>query len=301
MKKLTNKKIANIIARRTLGYTNSQIATRYGITERRVRQLYSKFKKLGRLPRLEKPGIKSITITKEEEKLVLDAYNKYKLGAYYLERIINIPHNKIHKVLKMNNLARDEPNKQKRKKWVRYEREHSLSLVHLDWHEFNGKQVLLIEDDASRLILTGIECEEATMDNTIKAMKKAIKFAKDYGSIKQALTDNGSQFTNTRKEKEEYEIDLMEHEFEKLLACNGIQHIYTGLNHPQTNGKLEKLYDLYDKKRMLFNSLNQFIKWYNEVKPHRSLDFDIPANAFRRKLRTEIILGLFSKLVGWSI
>ncbi|MGC9167191.1 MAG: IS481 family transposase, partial [Thermoplasmata archaeon] len=66
----------------------------------------------------------------------------------------------IHRILLKNNLAyEDEKKKRPRKKWIRYERKHSLSLLHMDWHtsEYNGKQVLIIMDYSSRKILAGGE------------------------------------------------------------------------------------------------------------------------------------------------
>jgi putative transposase len=38
-------------------------------------------------------------------------------------------------------LARKEPSKQKRRKWVRYERKHSMSAEHIDWHEWDGTDI----------------------------------------------------------------------------------------------------------------------------------------------------------------
>jgi hypothetical protein len=53
--------------------------------------------------------------------------------------------------------ASKQENKQKRRKpWVRYEQEHSLSAVHMDWNVSRavpGKQVCVVLDDASRKIL----------------------------------------------------------------------------------------------------------------------------------------------------
>ena len=50
--------------------------------------------------------------------------------------------------------ASEQESKQKRRKpWVRYERDHSLSAVHMDWHisrAVPGKQVCVVLDDASR-------------------------------------------------------------------------------------------------------------------------------------------------------
>jgi putative transposase len=46
---------------------------------------------------------------------------------------IHIPHNRIHKILLKNNMAKENEKKiRQRKKWIRYERKHSLSLLHLD-------------------------------------------------------------------------------------------------------------------------------------------------------------------------
>jgi putative transposase len=48
---------------------------------------------------------------------------------------ICISHNRIHMYLKAQGAAQDDEKKQKRRKWVRYERKHSLSAGHITWHE----------------------------------------------------------------------------------------------------------------------------------------------------------------------
>jgi putative transposase len=74
------------------------------------------------------------------------------LGARRLEAIIEFkygrrsPHNSIHHVLLEHGLANQQKNKKRRRKpWIRYERDHSLTAVHLDWHmsDFNGKGTCL--------------------------------------------------------------------------------------------------------------------------------------------------------------
>jgi len=129
-------------------------------------------------------------------------------------------------------------------------------------------------------------------------LDKIIKFAKPYGGILQVITDHGTQFTANKRDKN----GEAEHKFEEYVKSKGIELIHSRINHPQTNGKIEKWFDLYDKKRHLFKSLKEFIDCYNNIKPHRSLDFEraeTPSEAFRRKLRTEIILGQAAKLFGW--
>lgn len=300
MRKLTNRKILSIIARKNLNYTNKEIADRYGISKRYVRELYSYFIKNNKPPEIHKPGKTAKPITSDDEKAVLQAYEIYKAGSDCLEKLIGIPHNRIQMILKKNKLANNEPNKQKQKKWVRYEREHSLSLVHMDWHEYNGKHIILVEDDAARTILAGGEFDASSEENSIAVLKKAMAVASVWNSeIRQVLTDNGAEFTITNRFNENYEIDLMNHGFEKFLSENGISHTYTRRSHPQTNGKLERLFGTHDLKRHHFKTLNEFIDWYNNLKPHKSLDYQTPTSAFRRKLRQEELLGLAFRMFKW--
>ena len=75
-----------------------------------------------------------------------------------------------------NGLASEQESKQKRRKpWVRYEREHSLSAVHMDWHISRavfGKQVCVVLDDASRKVLSGGEFESASAENSVCYCKR---------------------------------------------------------------------------------------------------------------------------------
>jgi putative transposase len=50
------------------------------------------------------------------------------------------------------NFARQENKKKHRRKWCRYEREHSMSAAHIDWHEnpLLRLQVCAILDDSVR-------------------------------------------------------------------------------------------------------------------------------------------------------
>ena len=49
---------------------------------------------------------------------------------------------------------RTKKKKKRRKPWIRYERKHSLTAVHLDWHasRINFKEVCMVLDDSSRFI-----------------------------------------------------------------------------------------------------------------------------------------------------
>jgi len=167
--------------------------------------------------------------------------------------------------------AKEEQAKKRQRKWVRYERKHALSLLHTDWYECKcGKKLITFEDDASRAVLAAGEFDEATDDNTVKVLKRTIKAAKPYGPIIQILSDNGSQFCSPAGPKGVEGTT----EYQRVLKKHKIQQVRTRNHHPQTNGKLERFHGTYAVHRHRFKTLKAFVKWYNEVKPHMSLDFD---------------------------
>ena len=96
-----------------------------------------------------------------EAEVIGEAYQLYRFGARMLEVAVRkvfktrISHNRIHMYLKAADLAHEDAKKKKRRKWVRYERKHSLSTGHIDWHEsgWSDLKVCVIIDDASKMIL----------------------------------------------------------------------------------------------------------------------------------------------------
>ena len=76
--------------------------------------------------------------------------------------------------------------------WIRYERRHSLTAVHIDWYYDSIKELLVfaVIDDASRKMLALLEVESATTDWPIDGMETALK----HGKIKQCISVHGAQF-----------------------------------------------------------------------------------------------------------
>ena len=84
-------------------------------------------------------------------------------------------------------------NKSKRRNpWIRFERKHSLSMVHLDWHTSinDGKKVFVCValDDSSRRILAGGEFDAETTDNALQLVKEAMDRFGWLTSIRAVLT-----------------------------------------------------------------------------------------------------------------
>lgn len=259
-----------------------QIAKQQRISKRHVWRLYHRYLKEGGMPFPKACGRKPREILEEEVSVVKETYKEYHgIGAVNIERIlkkkkIEIPHNKVHKILISEGLAKEQPAKKKRRKWVRYERKHSNSLWHTDWFEYKKKQCILYEDDASRLITGHGEFRNATTNNSIVIFDTAVE---KWGLPKQVMSDHGTQFC--ANEEKEYK-------FEEHLKQKGVQLIKARVKHPQSNGKLEKLIDTI--KRLLERglSLDEAVKFYNEKRPHMSLengDIRTPIQAFYDKMR----------------
>jgi hypothetical protein len=188
------------------------------------------------------PPIKPFDLNESEK--VQEAYNQYKYGSRMLEPIIrkvykvHISHNRIHMYLLDVSLAGIEPNKQKRRKWVRYEREHSMSAGHIDWHmdERTGIKVCVIEDYASRKILVGVEFSEINTENSIHILKRRVDEYRWLCPLRELIMDHGSEFGAHRI----HEDGTWNSEFKEHMEKYGIKPILARVKHPLTNGKLER-------------------------------------------------------------
>ena len=234
MVKLNERKIRWIIQQKLGGRGTGEIALIQRVSRRRVEQLWQAYRLTGVLPALKKAGRpRKATISFQDATLILETYDKLKVNALTLETVLkhnhglNLPHNSIHAILKENGRALPQQSKQKRRKWVRYEREHSMSLWHMDWKQlWDGRWWIAAEDDASRLIVGYGVFQEATAEHTIQVLKQAIT---KYGRPREVLTDRGSQFYANEGERREKGIS----QFETYLAEQGIKHLLCRVNHPQ--------------------------------------------------------------------
>ncbi len=305
MVRLKERKLEWAFKQKEKGVNNREIYPLLGIKKRRFQELYAEYKMTGKIPELNW-NRRPKTELKEEDKILIDkALEESKMtGAVYLRLYIkkyygkNIPHNKIHKCLLKKGIAQEDNEKKKQRIYRLYERDHSFSLVHLDWHDsdcFPGKHVCTIIDDASRKILCGGEFDNEYKEYAIQLMKEAIKIAyRDYSAtIRECNTDKGTQFYNNKKDSDG---ERSKNEFELFLEKNNINHIPSRREHPQTNGKEERWFGTYEKKRMLFKTFKEFINWYNCDKLNLGLSRQegiTPNEAIGFKLQPGAILGLF--------
>lgn len=285
--KFTKNKLLETLRRKNEGWTSYQARKIAGISVRRVDQVWRYYLQTGSMPEIGKNvGRPQRAILEDERKMVKEVYAKYRVPASVLEKMIerdnrlHIPHNHIHKIMLEEGLAKPKKNKDIRKKdWIRYERRHSLTAVHIDWrlHSKPRMWAFAAIDDASRKLLALAEAKSPTTKASIEGMNIAL----EHGPIKQCICGHDSQFISNSGGKSK---------FKKYLIEQGIKMILCRIKHPQSNGKVEKFFELYKAHRNYFETKEDFIKWYNEVRPHSSLNFEeleTPEQAFIRKMKEE--------------
>ena len=300
--KLTPAKVKYIIRAKSNNISSKIISVEMKVSIRTVNRVWAHWMKYKEPLAPRKFGRSKTYLNESDKCLILEVHKEQKSGARRLETIIEhrygrrIPHNSIHQVLLENGLAAENKQKKiRRKPYIRYEREHSLSAVHLDWHtsKINGKEVCVVLDDSSRFILAGGEFDGATGETSIELVRKVLE---DYGKIRkirEVITDHGPQFFANKADKE----GNSESKFDAFLTKNDITHILAGVKHPQTNGKIEKWYHTYEKNRKSFDDFDKFLDWYNSTRYHESLDgkhyLQTPEDAFWSRMPDECKLNQF--------
>ena len=166
------------------------------------------------------------------------------------------------------------------------------ALWHSDWFEHRKKQVIMFEDDASRLITGFGVFSNATAKNAVTVLDQAIQW---YGVPKQVMTDHGIQFTSIPREGCS---DPEPNVFQKRLREYGIKHVKAGVKHPQSNGKVEKASDTIMRLYQHFRNWEKTVEYYNFERPRMSLlidNLETPFWAYIRKMhprkRVEFIQG----------
>ena len=277
--------------------STKDIALSIKVSQRRVQQIYKEYLLTGNMPELNKSRRPKTHLTKEQKDLVDKVYEKHKVSARLLKVALDedylgnrIPKNKIYEYLKEKGLSAPNKKKQKQRKRTRYERKHPGSLGHMDTHfcKWNPQlKLITFQDDASRKLLAAREFSNSNAQTSILVAKEAINEAWKYRvTIRAINTDRGTEFFANKEGRKKGK----RHEFLAFLDTQGIKHIPSRVKNPQTNGKLERFHQEYEKHRAKFPSLKEFINWYND-RIHGELRTR-PQRAFRNKLPPESLIGM---------
>lgn len=223
------------------------------------------------------PGAKEMHINPKFEQLILLKWKERKRSSHKLwidmrKEGYTVSERQIQKIYRKHGLKMNKRSRPSQIKFVKYEWPMPNMLWHMDWTvcPFTGFQLFAIIDDYSRFIVHAEYFTNATTENTLLALARAIK---QHGKPDAILTDNGTQFTPARGEKGP---------FNEFCERNDIHHILGRIHHPQTNGKVERWFGTYKQEfKVGEDTLNSFVKYYNERRLHQGINYITPLERYK--------------------
>lgn len=291
MYQLTFEKRVWIVKQYLKEVSTSQIALSQSVTPRTVQKLVKVYEEFGWDGLKDhKTGRPETVLNANAEIIIFDLRKRFGYGPCRIEHLLKskgfgISHRQIEKLLLRNGLVQPNIKKQKPRKWVRYELPNPNDMWHTDWSydPFSQLQLAVYLDDKTRLITSFGLFRNGNAENSIALLKVGIA---EYGKPKCVMTDHGSQYyanhPGANQENTQFRI---------VLDVLGIKHYVARVNRPQTNGKVERFFLSYKTEYVTgsFASLGDYIRHYNEARPHMSLNFKTPkevwdelkANQFR--------------------
>ena len=195
----------------------------------------------------------------------------------------------IWRILTRAGLITPEPRKRPRRTYLRFEADLPNETWQSDfthWRLANGHdaEILLWLDDHSRFLISATAHKPVTGAIVLTTFRAACA---TYGTPQSTLTDNGFVFTTRHRcGANAFEIELL----------NLSVHQKNGTpNHPQTQGKVERLNQtlkrwLTARPRAnnlteLQHQLNEFTDYYNTRRPHRALNRKTPTQAYTARAK----------------
>lgn len=182
-----------------------------------------------------------------------------------------------------------EPVRRRRRSeaFKRWERAAPMELWQMDvvggFHLADGSTAKALTgiDDHSRFCVSARlmprERTQAVCDGLAAAMRA-------HGVPEQILTDNGKVFTGR------FHAPPVEVLFDRICRENGIEHLLTAPRSPTTTGKVERFHrtmrleldtgQLFRSLALAQGALDEWVAYYNDERPHQSLDQQTPASRF---------------------
>ena len=252
------------------------LAKRYGINQKTV----AKWKQRSSTADLPTgPREPRSTVLSLDDEAIIVAFRRHTLlplddCLYTLQATIpHLTRSSLHRCLQRHGIGRlpdvegDKPAKQKFKTYP-------IGFFHIDIAEVQtaeGKLYLFVAIDRTSKFAF-VQVVEKANRVTASAFLVALIAAVPY-KIHTVLTDNGVQFRYPSRYADGPTARYMTHMFGMRCRENGIEHRFTKINHPWTNGQVERMNRTikeatvqryhYDSHQELAQHLNDFVSAYN--------------------------------------
>jgi transposase InsO family protein len=195
----------------------------------------------------------------------------------------------IWRILKAKGLITPQPHKRPKSSWIRFQAELPNEMWQADathWRLADGTDVEILNllDDHSRFCLASVALRTVKAPDVLETFCLA---AESYGYPAKFLSDNAAVFSGTPRKGRV----VLESELDRL----GIESRHSSPYHPQTCGKVERFHQTL--KRFLQRQaaaqslahlqlqLDAFRVYYNQQRPHRSVEGRTPFQAYEARLK----------------
>jgi transposase InsO family protein len=283
------------------GRSKSEVARDYDVSRYWVQQLVKRYETEGAAafePRSRRPHHNPRALGDTvEDKIVRLRKTLAKLGydagaatiAGHLARdpaVTKVPAvSTIWRILARRGFITPQPQKRPRSSWKRFEAQQPNELWQADvthWRLADHTEVEILDviDDHSRLAIASIARPVTTGPDVVDTLTAA--FAQ-WGTPASVLTDNGAIFTAKQRGDGRTALQI-------LLGELGIKYSNSRPYHPQTCGKVERFHQTIKKHLRalppaatideLQRQIDDFLVYYNTVRPHRALRRRTPLEAF---------------------
>ena len=283
------------------GCSKSEVARDYDVSRYWVQQLVRRYETEGAAafePHSRRPHRNPRAVdTALEDKIVrlrktLDKQG-YDAGAATIAehltrdpRVAKVPAvSTIWRILSRRGFVTPQPQKRPRSAWKRFQAElpnqcWQADVTHWRLADHTEVEILDLIDDHSRLALAGHARPVTTGPDVVDTFVAA--FAQ-WGTPAGVLTDNGAIFTAKQRGHGPTALEI-------TLGELGIKYSHSRPYHPQTRGKIERFHQTLKKHLRalpaaatiaeLQHQIDDFIAYYNSVRPHRALHRRTPIRAF---------------------
>jgi transposase InsO family protein len=195
----------------------------------------------------------------------------------------------IWRVLKRRGFITPQPQKRPKSSYQRFEatlpnETWQSDMTHWVLEGDKGIEIVNFIDDHSRLCLASVALPVTKVLDVLAIFQSICAL---YGTPASLLTDNGAIYTA----KSRYGRTGLETELERL----GVVAKHSSAYHPQTCGKVERFHQTMKRYlakqpsarnlKELQRQLDTFVRYYNEVRPHRSLARQTPRCVYDARVK----------------
>ena len=279
------------VIRHAEGERVSALSREYGVSRQTIYKWLRRFGEegaCGLFDRSRRPRRSPNRIRRKTERRIIELRLKYGWGGRNIRDLlakekIKVSAATVDRVIARNGLIRE--NDKQGPATRRFEREAPNELWQMD---FKGEYKLpggtcwplSIVDDHSRYSIGLFGLRSTTFD---QVSQRLISCFEEYGLPDAMLMDHGPPWYATSHPTGLSRITVM-------LQKQGIRPIFSGVGHPQTQGKVERFHRTLSRHLrwqgvpqrfgMMCDALADFREIYNELKPHSSLNRRTPAQCY---------------------